>query len=397
MNPPERLIADYDAIAPFVEALFLYSSEGQNLSLRTFHEGPSKPPFIKSIKRVGRDLTPVIEAAVDAAQEAADSPDATVFCPPIAGFTNDAEPWRAREQDLTEAYALSVECDRRPAAARSRLESLLGTATVVVASGGEYQDPETGEIEPKLHLHWRLAEPATGAALAVLKEARRLATRLVGADASNVPMVHPIRWPGSWHRKGTPRLATIEALSQDSEIKLADALEALRAASPAPTADTGQVETVAPGERLDIAELVRGVTSGETFHANLVPLAARLIGNGLAERAAVDFLRGMMEALPEDSRDERWRARLDDIPRIVASAQAKFGARTDPDGIELAEPATLDGVVFDGEAPSEPPRELVKGLLPADGVAFIGGQSGAGKTFIAVDLAVALASAVVVS
>jgi AAA domain len=39
------------------------------------------------------------------------------------------------------------------------------------------------------------------------------------------------------------------------------------------------------------------------------------------------------------------------------------------------------------------PKMLVKGLLPYTGIAFIGGQSGAGKTFIADDLAVALGSA----
>ena len=37
-----------------------------------------------------------------------------VFCPPLAGFIGE----RAREQDLLEAYTLSVECDQRPAEAR---------------------------------------------------------------------------------------------------------------------------------------------------------------------------------------------------------------------------------------------------------------------------------------
>jgi RecA-family ATPase len=36
---------------------------------------------------------------------------------------------------------------------------------------------------------------------------------------------------------------------------------------------------------------------------------------------------------------------------------------------------------------------LIKGLLPFTGVAFVGGQSGSGKTFVAIDLAIALASA----
>ncbi len=55
-----------------------------------------------------------------------------------------------------------------------------------------------------------------------------------------------------------------------------------------------------------------------------------------------------------------------------------------------AEP--LAGFMFDGEASPEPPAMLVKKLVTRDGVVFIGGQSGAGKTFIAVYLAVMLAS-----
>src|SRR5260370_36006849 len=39
---------------------------------------------------------------------------------------------------------------------------------------------------------------------------------------------HPIRWPGSWHRKGTPRLAKTVACSDDNEIDLNEALERLR-------------------------------------------------------------------------------------------------------------------------------------------------------------------------
>ena len=67
--------------------------------------------------------------------------------------------------------------DRRvrpaPTEARSMLEALLGAATAVVASGGEWTNPETGEIEPKVHLHWRLKKPtATKAEHDLLREAR---------------------------------------------------------------------------------------------------------------------------------------------------------------------------------------------------------------------------------
>ena len=123
-----------------------------------------------------------------------------------------------------------------PTWARSTLEALLGTATAIVASGGEWTNPETGEIEPKVHLHWRLKKPtATKAEHDLLSEARELATKLVGGDGTNISIVHPIRWPGSWHRKGTPRLAKIVASSDDNEIDLAEAVERLRDASGAAT------------------------------------------------------------------------------------------------------------------------------------------------------------------
>jgi hypothetical protein len=72
---------------------------------------------------------------------------------------NNANKWQARELDLLRGLALSVECDKRAQAAREKLERLLGPATAVIASGGEWVDQETGEVLPKLHLHWRLQKP----------------------------------------------------------------------------------------------------------------------------------------------------------------------------------------------------------------------------------------------
>ena len=86
-----------------------------------------------------------------------------------------------------------------------------------------------------MHLHWRLKRPAsTEAEHELLRELRELATNLVGGDGTNISIVHPIRWPGSWHRKSTPRLAEIVAFS-DNEIDLTEALERLRDAVGAAT------------------------------------------------------------------------------------------------------------------------------------------------------------------
>jgi hypothetical protein len=56
---------------------------------------------------------------------------------------------------------------------------------------------------------------------------REAATRYVGADPSNISTVHPIRWPGSWHRKGAPRLARIAGGDPEREIVLAGAIAVL--------------------------------------------------------------------------------------------------------------------------------------------------------------------------
>ena len=55
-------------------------------------------------------------------------------------------------------------------------------------------------------------------------------------------------------------------------------------------------------------------------------------------------------------------------------------------------PPDVKGFAFDDNHLALPPAALVKGMIPVDGVCFVGGQSGAGKTFIVVDLAVSLAS-----
>lgn len=52
----------------------------------------------------------------------------------------------------------------------------------------------------------------------------------------------------------------------------------------------------------------------------------------------------------------------------------------------------LKGFIFDGDIPPKAPPQLVQKLIPQQGICFIGGQSGAGKTFVAIDLAVSLAS-----
>jgi hypothetical protein len=225
---PHRPAADRGQISRFVDALFRYADEGTVVSLRAFRDdadGTWAPTEWPAVRVNGVGLGPVADAAAAFAERCATAPVPVVFAPPIATFKTAGS---AAEKDVANGLVLSVECDKDAPGARILLEGLIGTATLVVASGGQWVDPETGEITPKLHLHWRLKEPTRSFAdHQKLKQARLLAQRLVGSDASAVPLVHPIRWPGSWHRKAEPRLTKIVGGNADAEIELADTYELL--------------------------------------------------------------------------------------------------------------------------------------------------------------------------
>jgi hypothetical protein len=221
--------ADASEISAFVGALFRYAEQDTFLSLRAFDQNRSGPAKLIRGIRINGSYAAIIRDATDAAEETAQFDEPAVFCPPIATFTNPA---RADTASLANGLTLSVDLDEAdPEAGRAILERLLGPVTVMVRSGSDWIDRITGEIKPNIHLHWRLNEPTTAIEDHIrLRHARALAAMLTGADATAKPMVHPLRWPGSWNLKTIPRMATIAVLNENAEIDLGDALEALEAA-----------------------------------------------------------------------------------------------------------------------------------------------------------------------
>jgi hypothetical protein len=347
-RPMDNMQPDRAQLEIFIEAMFRHATQGFT-SLRSFLEGNSAKPFRISTTKITGGLTFLTDCAEDDAYRAANYPKPVVFCPPLATFVDEAH---ARERDIVEGVALSVECDVRPREARAKLEALLGLATFVVRSGGTWTDPATGEIEDKLHLHWRLQIPARGDALPKLKQARDLAARLVGGDPSNKPVCHPIWWPGSWHRKGEPIMCSIDTASTYSEIDLADALGKLTAACPEEPKQKVNAKDCS-GDSADWDTLLKNILIGESYHGALVPLAAKLLVAGMKDSACVNFLRGIMVNVTAPH-DERWQARFDDIDRTVSTARDKFGAEPSSEAID---PVDLWGF-FD-------PPMLPEGLLPS--------------------------------
>jgi hypothetical protein len=306
---------DRDQIEIFVDAIFRHAQAGF-VSLRAFAEGSNNVFRKTPIRVISNNLRFLCDAVVDDARRAAQFPKPIVFCPPLATFGNDKT---ATEQDVSEGLTVTVECDECPAAARAKLEAILGPATVVIRSGGIWNDGNGG-AQDKLHLHWRLTQPARGRDdLVKLKRVREICARLVGADPTSIPISHPIRWPGSWHRKAQPRLTEIVACDADVEIELAAALAKLEPLAPTPPRTDDRAAQ--PGGEWDV--LTANILAGKGLHASIARLAMKMLRGGTPEVIAVQMLRATMDA-SQAPRDDRWRDRYADIPRAVASAGRKL-------------------------------------------------------------------------
>ena len=377
---------DRDQLEIFADALLRYAGNDGFVSVRAFYDDDANIPFRVTPTSLKGGLKFLLDVVEDDARRAAQAPKAVVFCPPLAVFANKDH---AREQDIAAGLVLSVECDAHPQQARQALEALLGPATVVVRSGGIWTNGDS-VAEDKLHLHWRLARLEHNRDNIIkLKQARTLAAHLVGGDRSNIPINHPIRWPGSWHRKAEPRLCTIETANPDNEVDLDTALEILTKAAPAANNNTsaeGDTADTATGNADDWSGLVSDIVSGKSYHAPLVSLAARLIGSNAHDGTTVKLLRGIMAA-STGPHDSRWLSRYNAISRYVSSARGKYSRQseptTSPTRFALERFATIN---LDTTA-----SYLVDGLIPRAGLTVIWGPPKCGKSFWTFDLTMHIA------
>ena len=365
---------DRNQLEIFAEAIFRHAAGQGFVAVRSFYEDDDLKPARLSSADLSGGLRFLVDVAEDDARRAAQHPRPIVFCPPLAVFFDKD---RARESDIAQGLALSVELDAHPLQAREKLEAILGPATVVVKSGGRWANG--GEAEDKLHLHWRLAKPACGKEkLAKLKQARDLAARLAGGDPSNKPVCHPIRWPGSWHRKAEPRPCDIATLDADREIELEAALSALIAAAPEAVKGNG-AGAEADQAGADWQLLFDNIRNGQSLHNSLRDLAAKMVRAGTHAGAVVNQLRALMEASVAPH-DERWQGRFADIPRLVESAEAK-PSRKSRANLILLEKLQMTPIVW-----------IWEGWLAKGAIHLLAGVPEAGKTTLALMIAATVSS-----
>ena len=178
MTPAGDRQADWSEIDRFVGALFRHAEPHTFVSLRAFRDDSDGVALYDhwTTLKIADGLGAIASAAWRFATDCANAGNSVVFCPPVCTFdTAD----KADAASLANGLAISVELDANPAAAREKIEAILGPPTVIVASGGLWTAPDTGAAHDKLHLHWRLAVP-TKAKIEhpFLRECRQIATRL---------------------------------------------------------------------------------------------------------------------------------------------------------------------------------------------------------------------------
>ena len=406
--------------------LFRYAEQDTFISLRAFDQlDRSKPPrFIRGV-RVNGSIDVIVREAAIAAEDAAQSDEPIVFCPPIATFVG---PWKAGVADLANGLTLSVELDEGdPDAARYRLEGILGPVTIIVRSGSDWADATTGEVKPKVHLHWRLSEPTTTQdEHDRLRQARVIATLLAGADPTATPVAHPLRWPGSWNlkRSDRPRMATIAVLNEAAEINLGDALEALEtameAAGTASHADMAGGATAAsstPEARLsDVRSAMAAIPNDPEIYDYKgwvrMGIAVWRATGGAPEGFEIwdNWSRLSDKYGVKDKTEDTWRRIAASMkgPRestrgagtIFFLAASAGWVRPFPFGSNARRPANDDSLGADGgaggeEAPARPyllsmrdldarppPEWLVAGLIPERSLIVPFGPPKSGKTFV---------------
>ncbi len=133
-----------------------------------------------------------------------------------------AENGQARAADIVQMQAIVVDLDAGEILAKLRhLVQHLGAPTLLVESGGR-----TREGAMKLHVWWRMSEPATGEDLATLCRLRGDIAYKVGGDSHFRSAHQPIRVAGSvYHKGGFQRIVTILEHRPALELELRDLAE----------------------------------------------------------------------------------------------------------------------------------------------------------------------------
>lgn len=349
--------------------------------------------------------------------------DAGAFIVPafVAGDVNSPETANIKEDGVLAFTALLVDIDKGDT--RSALEHAvkhLGVPSMVVESGGK---TETGK--PKVHAYWALKEPTFD--LSVMAIAREELALKLGGDPAFKRTTQIIRIPGSVHLKGgVPSLVKTPFYSANAAydfVELVNKIEEMPAAPGVvlqpklPAQSGGQAggltfgpnSSAADGPMSALTTTIReGGTEDKSRWSEFSKVAGHYIHcarlGEITPEEAFALTGGWVNAhmVPpwpiERVRNEfmgllnRDRREKGEIAPVAKSANLVITA---PDGHDNPTPENplLTWSARRWIDPSHRPTRkwLVKGLVPAAKPSLLVAEGGAGKTYMALDLAMKVA------
>lgn len=392
-NNQKQLKVDEKQLELFFRVIFKNVNEGY-VSLRGFKENKTS-----AFKPEGYSLSDArLFLALERLGNLSASMQGAVFCSPICTFICSG---KATDKHISCGAAIIVDLDNvNPLKSRETLESILGKATLVVASGGEWQDLDSTESLPRLHLYWRLSIPTKAENdHERLKAVRKMVAGIVGADPTAASVVHPMRLPGGWHTKASPKLCEILEMNEGVEISLEFAENALKKYEEKQKGfkGGGQQDYLHTYSRDNVQFSVYGKRALEE---ELLQLSATVEGerNTCLNKAA--FRLGQLVAARQLTEDYVFEKLMEVALRIgLAEGEA---SRTIKSGLSsgMSKPREIHG---NANSPKEfvfikisdlevsPPRWIVENYLEENTLSEIFGDPGAGKTFLALDFAIHVA------
>ncbi|MEG3639306.1 AAA family ATPase [Magnetococcus sp. PR-3] len=305
------------------------------------------------------------------------------------------EPKRAKAEDIIQTQVVLVDLDSGDIEAkRKHLTNCLGEPTAIVASGGR-----TPEGQDKLHLYWKLSEPAEGEDVVQVCKLRHQIALKAGGDPCFQSAHQPIRVAGSvYHKYGAQRLVTFRSQT-NQEYHLQELAEA--------------VEEMPAMEGIDLSAM--DFNSAETNKPSLLDVLTTPVREGAQDAwtrfAGVSAAIGHYIRLTHTgqmNRAEAWEAICQynaamlqppwPLDRLAGEAQRlwekhceKNGEGMDPDNAQEVLPHVALNDLLADDSPM--PEDLIAPrLLTPGGMLVIGGAPKVGKSDLLINLLVHMAA-----
>ena len=307
-----------------------------------------------------------------------------------------AEAGKAKAGDVRQMQTVLVDLDAGDIPAKlDHLILHLGEPTLIVESGGR-----TADGIDKLHVWWRLSEPAEAEDIALLCRLRGDIAVKVGGDTHFRSAHQPIRLAGSvYHKGGFTRLVTIRRHSPQAEVHLRDFAELVDAMPPLPGVGC---EPGPASEKPSIKDiLTTPVREGGEDDWTRFQGASAAIGH---------YVRMAHEG--RMSRDEAWEAVCQynaaqlrpswPLERLATEAQRLWRLHEERHGPALerlsappmsALPTFTLGALLDDKSPM-PDDIIAPRLLTPGGMLVLGGAPKVGKSDFLISLLVHMAAGV---